>query len=489
MSTPTKIAVVVCLVAAAFVAGRLVRGPAGTSASVASSESTRKVLYWMCPMHPQYKSDHPGDAPCCGMRLEPVYADSQPSPAGRALPDGAVEVGSAQRQLIGVRTDEVTRAPASHLLRVSGRITVDEARLYRLVASVDGWMRELGENSAGTLVKQNQVLASYYAPGFLGAQQSLLYSLRIAEPLQRAEVMMAAQIPPTALNLQTAMDSLRSLGMSELQLEEFRKTKTFSPEIHVYAPITGFVISRNISPGQRFEKGTELYRIADLSHVWVMTDIFEKDREFLRPGAPATVRYQGREFPARMGDVLPQLDPQSRTLRTRFELENPGHILRPDAFVDVELHVTMPASVTVPADAVIDSGLRRTVFVERGGGVFEPRVVETGWRLGDRVEITKGLEPGEHIVVAGNFLIDSESRMKLAAVPPARAAGNAKVEKDPVCGMDVDAAAPSALHAEHGGKTYYFCGEYCLRKFQADPGPYVGEKQPATQTTPRRGPA
>ena len=203
--------------------------------------------------------------------------------------------------------------------------------------------------------------------------------------------------------------------MSDLQIEEIHRTRTASPHIGIYSPVSGFVLTRNISPSQRFDKGTELYRIADISRVWVMTDIFEKDREFLKPGAEAAILYQGRRLKARMSDALPQLDAQSRILKARFELDNPDHVLQPDLFVEVEVPVTRPPAITVPADAVVDSGDKKTVYVAKGDGVFEPRRVETGWRAGDQVEIVKGLMAGEKIVVSGTFLIDSESRMKAAA--------------------------------------------------------------------------
>ena len=415
MSKTTRTIAVLGLTMAAFVAGKLANTPPSASAS---RSSAKPILRWICPMHPQFTSDRPGDAPCCGMRLEPVYSDAA-GPAKTALREGAVEVGTAQQQLIGLRTAKVERAPASHALRFPGRITVDERRLHRIVAAADGWMRELGDNSAGTFVKQHELMGSYYVPNLVAVQQSLVYSMRTVNQLQRDA--QGLQISPSSLGLQNVIDALRSLGMSDMQIEELQRTRNLSSEIHVYSPITGFVIARNVSPGQRFEKGSELYRIADIGRVWVMADIFEKDRELVKPGAMATVRYQGRQFSARMSNVLPQLDPQSRTLRSRFEVDNPGNVLRPDVFVDVEIEVRLPAAITAPADAVLDSGRRKTVFVAKGNGVFEPRVVETGWRLGDRVEIVKGLEPGESIVVSGNFLIDSESRMKLAAASPAPA--------------------------------------------------------------------
>ena len=480
MSTPAKYALSICLAAGIFVAGYMANRQPGP---VVSSASVKQVLYYTCPMHPHYKSDRPGDAPCCGMRLEPVYADGAGSIPEGATPGapGVVQISVAQQQLIGVRSDEVRRAPASHLMRVPGRIAVDETRLYRLNAVVDGWIREIGENPAGAFVQQKQVLASYYTPNFLTTQLTFLYALATSEQVQRGELSAGQLRTPANLNFQIAADSLRSLGMSELQIEELQQTRQSASLIHIYSPITGFVLARNVSPGQGFEKGSELYRIADIGHVWVMTDIFEKDREFVKPGAMATVHYQGREFPARMSNVLPQFDPQSRTLKTRFELNNPGYVLRPDVFVDVELHVNMPAAVTVPADAVIDTGRRKTVFVERGNGLLEPRLVETGWRLGDRVEITEGLEPGERIVVSGNFLIDSESRMKLAAVSTASMAEKVSAEKDPVCGMEVDQRAPNVLKTQYRGKTYYFCSDHCKKSFEVNPEKYVPKKKDHTK--------
>jgi RND family efflux transporter MFP subunit len=237
----------------------------------------------------------------------------------------------------------------------------------------------------------------------------------------------------------------------------------------VYAPIAGFVTARNVTPEQRFDKGTEMYSIADIGHVWVMAEIFERDSAFFKPGTRATVLYQGRRLEARMSNALPQFDPQTRTLKTRFELDNPGDLLRPDMFVDVELHADMPAALTVPADAIVDSGLRKTVYIDRGDGYFEARRVETGWRVGDRVQVVKGLMPGERVVVSGNFLLDSESRMKSAAM------GIFDSETDPVCGMEVDRdTATSAGHTvTQNGSTYFFCSDDCKTKFRGDPAKYV----------------
>jgi RND family efflux transporter MFP subunit len=472
MSAPSKVVLILCLMLGAYFAGSLANRP---PASASSGSSKEPILYWHCPMHPEYKSDRPGDAPCCGMRLEPVYADLPSSRTG-ALPKGAVEVSAAQQQLIGIHTGEVKRAPASYVLRVPGRITVDEERLYRLIAATDGWIGELGQNSAGTFVKKDQILASYHTLNFQATQQALVFLN--PDWSNRAEAAVPSQRQPGALNLQVAIERLRALGMSDLQIDELQRTHRFASHINIYSPVTGFVIARNVSPTQWFDKGTEMYRIADIGHVWVMTDIFEKDREFLKPGAMASVRYQGRTLQARMSDVLPQFDPQSRTLKTRFELDNPGYLLRPDMFVDVEIHVKMPASITVPADAVLASGRRTTVYVQTGDGVFEPRLVETGWRLGDRVQIVHGLHEGERVVVAGNFLLDSESRMKMpagagytlamSAQETMAAENTAGRAKDPICGMDVDTS--TKLKVERDGKTWYFCSEHCKHQFESEGG-------------------
>jgi multidrug efflux pump subunit AcrA (membrane-fusion protein)/YHS domain-containing protein len=340
-------------------------------------------------------------------------------------------------------------------------------------------------------VKKNQLLASYYQKDLLYTERLFLLSIPATEalPSQTTDFSQASIRTAGSANPQFPIDSLRGLGMSDLQIEEIHRTRVASPHIGIYSPVSGFVLARNISPRQRFEKGTELYRIADISRVWVMADIFEKDREFVRRGATATIHYRGREFQARLSDALPQLDPQTRTLRTRFELDNRDHLLQPDMFVDVELHVEMPAALVVPADAVIDQGRGKTVYVATAAGVFEPRIVETGWRLGNRVQITEGLKPGEHIVVAGNFMIDSESRMHLAggwaSAPPVAKAAE---EKDPVCGMRVDLQAPNVIKSPHGGKTYYFCSGKCRKDFEADSAQYAPKATSAWDNGRKRAP-
>ena len=201
-----------------------------------------------------------------------------------------------------------------------------------------------------------------------------------------------------------------NLGMSSQQIKDLIRSKEITQEIIINAPATSFVLARNITPGQKFITGEELYRLADLSRVWILADLFKNEAKYVRPGEKVKVTLAGQDetYMATVSEILPQFDPATLTIKVRLEVDNPQFALRPGMFVDVEFPINMPPTVNVPVDAIMDSGLKKTVFVDRDKGFFEPRRVKTGWRLGERAEIVEGLEPGERIVVSGNFLIDSE---------------------------------------------------------------------------------
>jgi membrane fusion protein, copper/silver efflux system len=274
---------------------------------------------------------------------------------------------------------------------------------------------------------------------------------------------------------QAAQENLEFLGMSPTQRREIERTLQIARNIELRSPVTGQVLAREVYPGLPFDRGAELFRIADLSRVWVYADVFDRDAWLLRTARTAVVtRHGGRPVVARIGKALPQFDAATRALKVRLEVDNPDYALRPDMFAEVEFRVSPPASISVPADAVVDSGLHKTVYVDRGNGHFEPRTVEISWRFGDRMGIAKGLQAGDRIVVAGNFLIDSESRMQAAAArPEAAPQGNQGKTHDPVCGMEVDPA--KAVHSEHAGKTWYFCSQNCRRDFDANPAKYLAK--------------
>jgi Cu(I)/Ag(I) efflux system membrane fusion protein len=429
-------------------------------------------------MHPAYKSDKPGIAPDCGMPLEAVYAadagSAPPSSPKAQLPAGAVGIDDVTQRLMGIRVAAVERSAATRTIRAVGRVAPEDTRVFRVNPGVDGFIRETFNDSVGTPVRKNQKLATYYSGEFLSVASGFLAA--------------TAQVPGAAGNdgnrtvpfpgavskqgfssLQGYSDRLRNLGMSDLQIKQMGDSRQLPQSIDVVAPADGFILSRNVSPGQHFDHGIEFYRIADLSRVWVVAEVSEEEAPYLRPGGQAQIALRGerRPLPARITDSLPQSEAGGGTVKLRMEVDNPAFTLRPEMLVDVEVPVRLPPAVTAPLDALVDSGAHARVYVERGEGVFEPREVETGWRFGDRVEILRGVRPGERVVAAAAFLVDSESRLKAPAPPPAHMAAP-KTAADPTCGMAVDAAraAASGNTLAYRGATYYFCSKECKQKFQ-----------------------
>jgi membrane fusion protein, copper/silver efflux system len=471
------------LLAGAFFAGAwatwTVSGRGGQAAA------PHAALYYACPMHPQYHSDRPGECPSCGMRLEPVYAEGAPPVSGRTIPAGALTITPEKQQTIGITTGIVERTSMRRALRTVGRIAPDENRVYRLVATIDGWTKQVYAGQSGSIVARDQLLLTFYSREFLAAQAGYFYALEARERFRAEGRDSPNQMSTLESQVRTAAETLQALGMDDIQLAEITRTRKAATDIAMRSPTAGFIVTRNVYPRQRFDRGVELYRIVDISRVWVLADVFEGDAQRILPGTVAHVSFPYQErgaIPARVSDALPQFDPATRTLKIRLETDNPGYLLRPDMLVDVSLDLALPEAVTVPADAIVDSGSRKTVFVDRGSGYFEPRRVETGWRIDDRIEITRGLMAGERIVLSGNFLLDSESRMKMAAT------GLVEPDTDPVCGMDVDRAkARSAGHVvSYQGRTYYFCSNACTKRFEAAPTSYVPPpgRAVAPSTTP-----
>ena len=388
----------------------------------AKTAQARRVLYWVDPMHPAYRSDKPGTAPDCGMALEPVYAEEASQsllPTEESMP-GAVQIDPASQQLYGIRLAKVEKDAGQGAVRVFGRVAPDQTRVYRVNLGTDGFVKETHDDAVGNHVKKDQHLAVVYSPEFLSVAGGFLSANeRTPGAMAAPKDNSVASITQGAASAQARADRLRNLGMSDSQIDEISSERKIPENVYVVSPTDGFILSRNISPGVRFERYTEMYTIADLSHVWVMAEVFGKDAQAFRAGAKAriTLPDTGESFPATVSDVLPEVDPTTRILKPRLVVDNPGFKLRPDMFVNVELVVTMPAGLSVPADAVLDSGLSKRVFVQTSAGHFEARAVETGWRLNDRVQIVKGLREGESVVAAGTFLVDSESRLQATANP------------------------------------------------------------------------
>ena len=455
------------------------------------TKSGRHVLYYVDPMHPAYKSDKPGIAPDCGMQLEPVYAEdlgnAPPFSSLTELPLGTVSIDGATQRLLGIRLADVERSSGTRTIRAVGRVVPEDTGVYRINSGVDGFIRETYHDSVGTLVKKDQKLASYYSPDFLAVASGFLAASEhvpgsVGTDGSRTLPFPGALSKQGVSSLQGYTDRLRNLGMSDVQIKRMAENHQLPGSIDVVAPADGFILARNITPGQHFERDMEFYRIADLGRVWVVAEVYAQEAPYLHPGGQArvTLSGEGRQLPARITDSLPQSEAGGGSVKLRLEVNNPKFILRPDMLVDVELPLHLPPGVTVPVDALVDSGVRTRVYVEHGEGVFEPRDVETGWRYGEQVEIRKGVQPGERVVVSATFLVDSESRLKSSAPVPAHArkayspagmpghVAAGKTVIDPNCGMPVDPAeaAKSGNNLAYHGSTHYFCSKKCKEEYQ-----------------------
>jgi Cu(I)/Ag(I) efflux system membrane fusion protein len=419
---------VVIAIAAAYQLGRrsLHSQPGG--------KAGKHLLYYVDPMHPAYKSDRPGIAPDCGMQLVPVFAEdggTGPSSwSATQLHGGAVAIDGARQQLLGVRVTAVERSSTVRIVRVVGRVVPEDTQIYRVNSGVDGLIQETYNDSVGTLVKKDQKLASLYSPEFLSVASGFLAATERVPGANGNDGNRTVPFPGAlskqgVSSLQGYVDRLRNLGMSEVQIKRMADNRQLPQSIDVVAPADGFILARNVSPGQHFDHNMEFYRIADLRHIWVLAEVSQQDAPYLRSGGQAKIALgdDRRQLPARITDSLPQSEAGGSTVKLRLEVENPRFILRPEMLVDVELPIRLPPAVTVPLDALVDSGAHARVYVEHGEGVFEPREVETGWRFGERVEILRGVEPGERVVAAATFLVDSESRLKTPSVeaPPVSA--------------------------------------------------------------------
>lgn len=418
------------VVAAAFAGGYVYRAVKNNSAAP-DGKGARKVLYWVDPMHPAYKSDKPGTAPDCGMKLEPVYADGAAPPAGSQtgsefegasaddlseMPAGTVQITPEKQQLIGVKYGDVETTGGSRSIRAEGKVGFDETRIQHIHTKVEGWIDQVFVDYTGQLVKKGQPLMTIYSPDMLASERELLLAAK-ARDAMKGNPLPAAFDQSESL-LQAARRRLELWDLSEAQINQVLQTGQPIKNVTLYSPISGYVTDRKAFPQLKVAPETDLYTIVDLSHVWVMADVFEYEAPNVQVGGIARVSLQaipGRAFAARIDYIQPQVDPTTRTLKVRLDLDNPGLLLKPEMYATVEFRVNIPAALTVPADAVLDAGERKTVFIDRGNGFFEPRQVTTGQRNGDRIQILSGLAGGERIVTSGNFLIDSESQMKAAA--------------------------------------------------------------------------
>jgi membrane fusion protein, copper/silver efflux system len=439
-----KVLLALVLLAVTFAGGYIAR------ATKQSGKPERRVLYWVDPMHPQYKSDKPGIAPDCGMQLEPVYADEGPPAAASAprkilyyrdpkdpkytadkpglnpetgntlepvyadagqaaapaasLPPGTIRISPERQQVIGVKFATVEQGGAGRTIRTVGKVAVDETRVGHVHTRIEGWIEKVFVDFTGEIVKKGQPMLTLYSPEMLATQEELLLAAR------------AHTVMPSLMD--AAKRRLQLWQLSDAQIEQVLRTGQPIRNITVYAPMSGFITERNAFPNQKVTPDSDLYTITDLNRVWIVADVFESDVASIRIGDAARVQFERGGAPpitARINYIQPGVDPATRTLKVRLDASNPGMRMKPEMFVTVEFGVATTPQLTVPAEAVLDTGERQTVFVDLGNGYLEPRPVVVGDRFGDRVAIARGLSAGERVAASAVFLIDSESQLKAAA--------------------------------------------------------------------------
>ncbi|MBF0613982.1 MAG: efflux RND transporter periplasmic adaptor subunit [Magnetococcales bacterium] len=383
--------------------------PATATSAPSPSKTERKILYYRNPMGLPDTSPIP-KKDGMGMDYIPVHEDEAPKK------DGAVRVSLDKVQKLGVKTEAVTVRNLSRSIRAVGTVQVDERKLQAITLKYEGWIEKLHANTTGQAVRKGQSLMLVYSPALVLAQQEYLTSVKAEQALQGAD----AETRNTARELsEAALSRLRNWDISEEQIKRLRTTGRAERLLSVSAPMSGIILEKTVIQGMRVMPGEMLYRMADLSTVWVVADVFEQDAGSVREGDAAEVMLKAmpnKSFSGKVSFIHPTLSAETRTVRVRIELANPDGLLRPALYATVHLaSATSHATVlAVPDSALLDSGSRQVVLVERGEGTFEPRPVKAGGKGDGYVEILEGLKEGERVVVRANFLIDAEANLRAA---------------------------------------------------------------------------
>lgn len=435
--------------------------PAATAGEHAGHRHDPADPYY-CPMHPDETGvDANARCPVCGMKLEKRPARAAPNAASRSPAGGAVERATSgvapgsnplppvpglipielsldRVQNIGVRTAPATLEALARELRAVGVVSADESRLARVHTRFSGWIERLEVATTGQKVARGQVLAGLYNLELLPAQQEFLAARRWNPPPA------GSLHQPTGEGESIERDArarLELFGLSPAEIDDIADSGKASRTVAVTAPIGGYVVSKNAVQGAFVQPGTELFEIADLSKVWVMLDVYEHEVSRVRVGQTAEVSvgaYPGERFTGKVGFLYPVIDPSTRTLRVRVELDNRGMKLRPGMYATAMIQMDAARATVIPTEALVDTGDHQYVFVVKPGGRFEPRAVKPGPRENDKVQILEGLASGDVVVTTGNFLIDSESRLLAAIQGPDAREGKASVS---TCDQDIDRGA------------------------------------------------
>jgi Cu(I)/Ag(I) efflux system membrane fusion protein len=360
---------------------------------------------YICPMHPQIVQDQPGSCPICGMDL--VEQEVSTDDADQDFGPPIVTIRPETVQNMGVRTAEAERGSLRKHIRTVGYVAYDEDRVAHLHPRASGWVEKLEVRAEGEEVRRGQVLYHIYSPEIVAAQEEYLITL---QGLRSSRTSSGRDLDASGRK------RLRLLEVPQGVVDRIARTRQVAETVPVLAPATGVVTRLGLREGMFVKPEMELFTISDVSYVWVMVDVFEPHLEWIEEGLPSEIRVAAapeRSWRGEVNYVYPELDPETRTLKVRLRFPNPDGLLKPNMLAQVMIQGSPKLDVvSVPRDALIVSGGEERVVLDLGDGRFQPRQVVSGMTAEDRIEILEGLEPGERVVVSGQFLIDSESNLQ-----------------------------------------------------------------------------
>jgi Cu(I)/Ag(I) efflux system membrane fusion protein len=364
--------------------------------------------YYTCPMHPSVKSDKPGACPVCGMAL--VKKTKMQSASEEEIKNlQQVSLSASQRVIANVSTTAVTRQDINKEISAVGVVDFAEPLQTNITARFRGRIEKLYVNYTGELVKQGQPLFDLYSPDLVSAQQEYIIALNsLGDSLYSGE--------NQSLLLQASKDRLQiHFGMTEKQIATVKESRQTQSTMTYFSPISGTVLTKKIQEGQYVEEGMPLYKLADLSQVWIYLDVYEKDIRFILMNhlvQITTEAYPNEKFKGKVTFIDPVLNNETRTVRVRTEFANPNRKLKPQMYVKAQIHVPSSSALVVPTTAVLYTGKRTLVWIEVKPNTFEPREVELGISSGSFIEVLSGLEEDENVVTSGGYLLESESQLQ-----------------------------------------------------------------------------
>lgn len=421
------------------------------AASTQSDSGERKPLYYRNPMNPDVTSKVPAKDPM-GMDYVPVYADEAADGGGVA---GSVLVDPSTVQSFGVRTAVAQHQNMTRDVFTVGRVDYDEKKLSRFHPKVEGWIERQAIDETGSVVGKGTTLLELYAPVLVVSQEEYLLALRNRDALAASPY---PEIARGAEQLaQSARQRLLLLDLPRSQIQRLEKTREVAHSVPIQSPFAGIVVKVGAREGEYVTPQTELYVLADLSTVWVYADVYEYEMPWVAEGDRAQLQLASlpeQTFEGRVDFIYPYLDKATRTQKVRLAFANPQRALKPEMYGDVSIRTGRQLdAVVVPSEAVIRSGRREQVFVQRAPGQYEPRPVTLGVTTDGMVQITAGIKAGEQVVVSGQFLIDSESKLREVsakmAAPAEAPTKPAAHEMNTMDRKDAAAGAEDAAPADH----------------------------------------